>query len=150
MIECKINYNNNNHVQKIIIIGSGPAGLTAAIYAARGGMEPLVISGYPPGGQLILTTDVENFPGFDVPVLGSDLMSKMRKQAERVGTKFIDKSATAVDFSSKPFRVDIIGNTDSHIIDNDDISCNSNNIKSKEDKKKILLSESIIIATGAS
>ena len=151
MIDDKINYNNNNnHLHKIIIIGSGPAGLTAAIYAARGGMEPLVISGYPPGGQLILTTDVENFPGFDVPVLGSDLMSKMRKQAERVGTKFIDKSATAVDFSSKPFRVDIIGNTDSHIIDNNDISCNSNNIKSKEDKKKILLSESIIIATGAS
>ena len=145
MIDDKINYNdNNNNLHKIIIIGSGPAGLTAAIYAARGGMEPLVISGHQPGGQLILTTDVENFPGFDVPVLGADLMSKMRKQAERVGTKFIDKSATAVDFSSKPFRVDIIGNTDSHIIDNNDISCNSNNIKSKEDKNKILLAESII------
>ena len=149
MIDDKINYNNNN-LHKIIIIGSGPAGLTAAIYAARGGMEPLVISGYQPGGQLILTTDVENFPGFDVPVLGADLMSKMRKQAERVGTKFIDKSATAVDFSSKPFKVDIIGNTDSHIIDNNDISCNSNNIKNKEHENKILLSESIIIATGAS
>ena len=150
MIECKINYNNNNHLHKIIIIGSGPAGLTAAIYAARGGMEPLVISGHQPGGQLILTTDVENFPGFDVPVLGADLMSKMRKQAERVGTKFADKSAIVVDFSLKPFKVEINGNTDSNIIDNDDISCNSNNIKSKEDKNKILLAESIIIATGAS
>ena len=150
MIDDKINYNNNNNLHKIIIIGSGPAGLTAAIYAARGGMEPLVISGYQPGGQLILTTDVENFPGFDVPVLGDDLMSKMRKQAERVGTKFIDKSATAVDFSSKPFKVEIIENTDSHIIDNNDISSNSNNIKNKEHENKILLSESIIIATGAS
>jgi thioredoxin reductase (NADPH) len=150
MIDDKINYNNNNNLHKMIIIGSGPAGLTAAIYAARGGMEPLVISGYQPGGQLILTTDVENFPGFDVPVLGADLMSKMRKQAERVGTKFIDKSATAVDFSSKPFKVDIIENTDSHNIDNNDISSNSNNIKNKEHENKILLSESIIIATGAS
>ena len=77
-------------------------------------------------------------------------MSKMRKQAERVGTKFIDKSATAVDFSSKPFKVKIIENTDSHIIDNNDISSNSNNIKNKEHENKILLSESIIIATGAS
>ena len=152
MIDDKINYNNNNNnLYKIIIIGSGPAGLTAAIYAARGGMEPLVISGHQPGGQLILTTDVENFPGFDVPVLGADLMSKMRKQAERVGTKFADKSAIVVDFSLKPFKVEINGNTDSNIIDNDDISCNnSNNIKSKEDKNKILLAESIIIATGAS
>src|SRR6476620_5420009 len=151
MIDDKINYNNNNNnLYKIIIIGSGPAGLTAAIYAARGGMEPLVISGHQPGGQLILTTDVENFPGFDVPVLGADLMSKMRKQAERVGTEFADKSAIVVDFSLKPFKVEINGNTDSNIIDNDDISCNSNNIKSKEDKNKILLAESIIIATGAS
>jgi len=151
MIDDKINYNdNNNNLHKIIIIGSGPAGLTAAIYAARGGMEPLVISGHQPGGQLILTTDVENFPGFDVPVLGADLMSKMRKQAERVGTKFADKSAIVVDFSLKPFKVEINGNTDSNIIDNDDISCNSNNIKSKEDKNRILLAESIIIATGAS
>ena len=150
MIDDKINYNNNNNLHKIIIIGSGPAGLTAAIYAARGGMEPLVISGYQPGGQLILTTDVENFPGFDEPVLGADLMSKMKKQAERVGTKFIDKAATAVDFSSKPFKVEINGNADSNIIDNDDISYSSNNIKSKDYENKILLAESIIIATGAS
>jgi thioredoxin reductase (NADPH) len=151
MIDDKINYNyNNNNMHKIIIIGSGPAGLTAAIYAARGGMEPLVISGYQPGGQLVLTTDVENFPGFDEPVLGADLMSKMRKQAERVGTKFNDKSAIAVDFSSKPFKVEINGNTDSNIIDLDSIIYSSSNNKIKEDKNKILLAESIIIATGAS
>src|SRR6476646_3458730 len=149
MIDDKINYNdNNNNLHKIIIIGSGPAGLTAAIYAARGGMEPLVISGHQPGGQLILTTDVENFPGFDVKVLGADLMSKMRKQVERVGTKFADKDAIVVDLFLKPFKVEINGNTDSNIINNDDISCNSNNIKSKEDKNKKLLAESIIIATG--
>src|SRR5690349_15460460 len=109
MIYNKTNENTDNNLHKIIIIGSGPAGLTAAIYAARGGMEPIVISGDQPGGQLILTSDVENFPGFDEPVLGSDLMTKMRNQAERVGTKFIDKSAIMVDLSIKPFSVVIDG-----------------------------------------
>src|ERR687892_2013502 len=108
---------NEGDDKRVLIIGSGVAGLTAAIYAARGGLAPIVISGIQPGGQLVLTTDVENFPGFDEPVLGADLMSKMRKQAERVGTKFIDKSAIVVNFSSKPFKVDIIGNSDSNIID---------------------------------
>ena len=149
MIDNKINKNNDNNMHKIIIIGSGPAGLTAAIYAARGGMEPIVISGYQPGGQLILTSDVENFPGFNEPVLGSDLMTKMRNQAERVGTKFINKSAITVDFSTKPFNVVIDGSPDVNIIDNNGITHNNNNnIKNKEDA--ILLAESIIIATGAS
>ena len=77
---------------KLIIIGSGPAGLTASIYAARGGIEPLVISGNEPGGQLMYTTEVENFPGFDQPILGSALMEKMRKQAKRFGSRFINKA----------------------------------------------------------
>ncbi|MGN6823173.1 MAG: NAD(P)/FAD-dependent oxidoreductase [Candidatus Nitrosocosmicus sp.] len=149
MIDNITNKNNDNNLHKILIIGSGPAGLTAAIYAARGGMEPIVISGDQPGGQLILTNDVENFPGFNEPVLGSDLMTKMRNQAERVGTKFIDKSAITVDFSTKPFNVIIDGSDDVNIIENNDIiHNNNNNIKNKEDKK--LLAESIIIATGAS
>ena len=94
--------NNNNN--KVIIIGSGPAGLTAAIYAARGGLEPVVISGNEPGGQLMFTTDVENFPGFPEAIGGPDLMQNMRKQAERFGTKFIDAAVGSVDFLSRPFR----------------------------------------------
>ena len=90
---------------QLIIIGSGPAGLTAAIYAARGGLQPLVISGNEPGGQLVFTTDVENFPGFPEAIKGPDLMENMRKQAERFGTKFIDNAVNSVDFSTKPFKV---------------------------------------------
>lgn len=151
MIVNKIDYNDNNFY-KIVIIGSGPAGLTAAIYAARGGMEPLVISGDQPGGQLILTSDIENFPGFDEPVLGADLMSKMKKQAKKVGTKFIDTSVVSVDFSSKPFKIKIHEGTSNNTVDNnndDDVAESSNNIK-KNEKEKILLAKSIIIATGAS
>lgn len=99
---------NNN---RVIIIGSGPAGLTAAIYAARGGLEPVVISGNEPGGQLTFTTDVENFPGFPEVIRGADLMEGMRKQAERFGTKFIDTAVSSVDFLSKPFKVNL-GNKD--------------------------------------
>ena len=100
--------NNNN---RVIIIGSGPAGLTAAIYAARGGLAPVVISGNEPGGQLTFTTDVENFPGFPDVIRGPDLMEGMRKQAERFGTKFIDTAVSSVDFLSKPFKVNL-GNKD--------------------------------------
>jgi len=90
---------------QLIIIGSGPAGLTAAIYAARGGLQPLVISDNEPGGQLIFTTDVENFPGFPEAIKGPDLMENMRRQAERFGTKFIDNAVNYVDFSTKPLKV---------------------------------------------
>jgi thioredoxin reductase (NADPH) len=86
-------------MENVIIIGSGPAGLTAAIYAARANLNPLLISGYESGGQLMYTIEVENFPGFEKGIMGPYLMLAMRKQAERFGTKFIDKNATAVDFS---------------------------------------------------
>lgn len=91
----------------VIIIGSGPAGLTSAIYAARGGLKPIVVSGNEPGGQLIFTTDVENFPGFPDGIQGPELMENMRKQAERFGTKFVDGAVTSINFSSKPFKITV-------------------------------------------
>ena len=89
----------------IIIIGSGPAGLTAAIYASRSGLAPLVIEGIPAGGQLLITTDVENFPGFPEGITGPDLVDNMRKQAERFGTQFVMKDVTQVDLGVYPFRI---------------------------------------------
>lgn len=94
-------------MHNVIIIGSGPAGLTAAIYAARGELKPLVIAGYEPGGQLITTSDVENFPGFPNGVAGVDLMAAMRAQAERFGTTIIDDAVTAVDFRHCPLQVQV-------------------------------------------
>lgn len=92
-------------VEKVIIIGSGPAGLTSAIYASRAMLNPLMIEGEEPGGQLTTTTDVENYPGFPDGVMGPDLMQVMRKQAERFGTRFISSNVTKVDFSGQPFKV---------------------------------------------
>lgn len=89
----------------IIIIGSGPAGLTAAIYAGRALVKTLVIAGRLPGGQLMLTSGVENFPGFSNGIQGSDLMQEMRKQAERFGAEIVDEDAELVDFSRRPFQV---------------------------------------------
>ncbi len=91
----------------VIIIGSGPAGLTAAIYTTRADLKTLVISGVKWGGQLMLTTAVENFPGFPEGIQGPELMMKMRKQAERFGTEFVDDDVTSVDFSKKPFKASV-------------------------------------------
>lgn len=92
-------------IHKLIIIGSGPAGLTAAIYAARAELKPIVIAGKTPGGQLMLTTDVENFPGFEHGIMGPDLMQNMTKQAQRFGATILNEDATQVDFNQAPYTV---------------------------------------------
>jgi thioredoxin reductase (NADPH) len=114
----------NTTIENVIIIGSGPAGLTSAIYTARANLAPLMIEGEEAGGQLMMTTEVENFPGFEHGVTGSELISVMRKQAERFGTRFITRNVTKVDFSQRPFKV-WIGD-------------------------KLHLAKSIIVSTGAS
>jgi thioredoxin reductase (NADPH) len=95
---------SNNH-RKIIIIGSGPAGLTAAIYASRANLNPLIFEGLQPGGQLTITTEVENFPGFEHGIQGPELMDVMRRQAVRFGTESQFKIVTKVDFSQRPFKI---------------------------------------------
>jgi len=90
---------------KVIVIGSGPAGYTAAIYAARAMMKPMLISGFEAGGQLMITTDVENYPGFAEPIQGPWLMEQMKAQAEHVGTEMVSDHITAVDLSRRPFRL---------------------------------------------
>jgi thioredoxin reductase (NADPH) len=108
---------------KVVILGSGPAGLTAAIYAARADLEPLVIRGTQPGGQLTITTEVENYPGFKDGIMGPDLMVEMEAQAKRFGMQTLEGDVTEVDFSQRPFRV-ILGNEE-------------------------VLGETLIVATGA-
>ena len=94
-----------NDVRELIIIGGGPAGYTAALYAARANLEPLVIEGFQWGGQLMITSDVENYPGYPDGVMGPEMMAEFRRQAERFGTEFITDDVTRVDFSERPFRV---------------------------------------------
>ena len=96
---------NASDVREVIVIGGAAAGYTAALYAARANMEPLVIEGVSWGGQLMITSDVENYPGYPEGVLGPEMMQEFRKQAERFGTEFLTDDVTKVDFSERPFRV---------------------------------------------
>ncbi len=116
--------NGDNPAEKVIIIGSGPAGLTAALYAARANLSPLVFEGFSAGGQLMITTDVENYPGFPAGIMGPDLMDLFRDQAERFGARLVPADVTAVQLTERPFEV-------------------------KVDNQRYL-SQTIIIATGAS
>jgi thioredoxin reductase (NADPH) len=96
---------STNEVREIIVIGGGPAAYTAALYSARANLNPLVIEGFAWGGQLMITSDVENYPGYPDGVLGPEMMQDLRRQAERFGTEFLTDDVTKVDFSERPFKV---------------------------------------------
>ena len=91
--------------ERLVVIGSGPAGYTAAVYAARAMLKPLLLSGFEPGGQLMITTDVENYPGFAAPIQGPWLMDQMRLQAEHVGARIESEYVTALELGQRPFRI---------------------------------------------
>src|SRR3954467_13645257 len=97
--------NVSENPRNVIIIGGGPAGYTAALYAARANLEPLVIEGFQWGGQLMITSDVENYPGYPDGIMGPEMMGDLRRQAARFGTEFVTDDVTRVDFSERPFRV---------------------------------------------
>src|SRR6059058_4184818 len=97
---------SERHHSKVLIIGAGPAGYTAAIYAARANLRPILVTGLQPGGQLTITTDVENYPGFAEVIQGPWLMEQMQKQAEHVGTKLVTDHVNKVDLASRPFRLE--------------------------------------------
>jgi thioredoxin reductase (NADPH) len=113
------------NARNVVIIGSGPAGLTAAVYASRANLKPVVVHGNEPGGQLMITTDVENYPGFPDGILGPELMDLMTKQAERFGTEFLTGRVEAVELGGRPFKVVTDGN-------------------------RALLAKTLIVASGAS
>ena len=118
--------------KKVVILGSGPAGLTAAIYAGRAQLEPMVIDGPQPGGQLTITTDVENYPGFKTGIMGPILMDEFREQAQRFGTEIINLWIDRVDLSQRPFTLYGKESEDS------------------EEVTTVIKADTLIIATGAS
>src|SRR6188508_3692525 len=115
---------SHHYHSKVLIIGAGPAGYTAAIYAARANMKPILVQGLQPGGQLTITTDVENYPGFAETIQGPWLMEQMEKQAEHVGTRLVADQVTRLDLAQRPFRLD----------------CDSGDV---------YLADAVVLATGA-